>query len=250
MAEIWKDIPGYEGKYQVSSMGRVKSLDRILPHKEYGTGHIKERILKQNWAGPKPGYLIVFLHKGHGEQHIFRVHRLVAQAFLPRIEGKDVVNHKDCDRSNNCVENLEWCTGVENTRHAWEHGRCDDIGKKQSKAVVNVDTGERFDSIKDACDKYGVSHRAIYQVANGQNQKCRGYHWQFADEYDRKEPLRSTVDKRITAVEQIDLSTGERIAEYKSLQEAERATGVKRQSITHCCTGRYHTAGGYRWRYI
>ena len=126
--EEWRDITGYEGLYSVSNMGRVKGLHRDLPHKTYGTWHIRERLLKQSWTGYREdhsdGYLFVFLHKNNS-QNIYRVHRLVAETFIPRIEGKNVVNHKDCNRGNNTVENLEWCTPLENTRHAMSHNRAD-----------------------------------------------------------------------------------------------------------------------------
>lgn len=182
LIEEWKDIPDYEGMYQISNFGRVKSLQRVLPHKKYGTWTIKERILKPGWVGVKSNqYQIVFLHKGKGEQHCFRIHRLVAENFIPRIDGKNVVNHIDCDRSNNRVDNLEWVTDKENAVHAWNHGRCDNVGWPSSP-VVNVETGERFKSIKAACDKYGVTTRAIYQAAKNPNRRCCGYHWKYENE--------------------------------------------------------------------
>jgi len=179
--EEWKDIPGYEGMYQISSFGRVKSLARNMPHKTYGTWHVKERILKPFWSGEKSSqYLAVFLHSGSGNQKVFRIHRLVAENFIAKETGKDFVNHKDCDRGNNNVDNLEWVTAKENAQHAWANGRCEDVGFKKH-AVVNIDTGERFASIKDACLRYGVTSRAIYQSASMENRKCRGYRWKYAD---------------------------------------------------------------------
>lgn len=249
--ENWKPIPGYEGLYEISNYGRVKSLARTMPHKTYGTWNIKERILKQNWAGPKDSqYLIVFLHKGKGEQHIFRVHRLVAKAFIPEVEGKTFVNHKDGDRSNNRADNLEWCTPLENTRHAFEHGFCENVGKHQRKPVVCVETGERFVCINEACEKYGVTHRAIYQVVNGECATCKGLHWQFADEYDTGTPIRKLKNNNYSPVVQIDLNTGATINEFKSVQDAQRETGIHRTGITACCRGKYHTAGGFKWRYV
>ena len=92
----------------------------------------KRTIFDAALGGPKGSqYLTVWLHKGKGEQRIFRVHRLVAEVFIPKVEGKSFVNHKDGDKGNNRVENLEWCTPLENTKHAFEHGLCENIGKYQ-----------------------------------------------------------------------------------------------------------------------
>lgn len=181
MEEEWRDIPGYEGMYQISSFGRVKSLARTMPHKTHGTWNIGERILKSFWSGQKDSqYLAVFLHSGRGHQKIFRVHRLVAEAFIPRIEGKDVVNHKNCNRADNTVENLEWVTAKENAQHAKAHGRLENVGWAKH-GVINIDTGECFKSVKAAAAKYEVTQRAIYQAASLPNRHCRGYRWKYAD---------------------------------------------------------------------
>lgn len=177
--EVWKDVEGYEGMYAVSNMGRVKSLNRDLPHAEHGTWHIKERILKPSLAGPKHSqYLIVCFHEGHGKQRNMRVHRLVALAFIPKLEGKNVVNHKDCNKLNNRVDNLEWCTDLENTHHAMANNRMNWSNVKRSR-VVNLDTGEEFNSINEACKKYGVTHRTIYQAASIPGRRSCGFRWQY-----------------------------------------------------------------------
>lgn len=182
IVEIWKDIPGYEGKYQVSNFGRVKSLARTMPHKLHGKWFVRERILKQFPVGNSGNqYLGVFLHKGCGEQHIFRVHRLVADAFIAKVPGKPEVNHKDCDKTNNYADNLEWVSGKENSRHAWAHGRCNNVGWRKH-AVKNIDTGELFDSVMAACAKYNVTNKAIYQAAKNPNLRCCGFHWKYLDE--------------------------------------------------------------------
>ena len=103
--EIWKDIPGYEGLYQVSNFGRVKSLRRPYGNNG-GIQWTKERILSP--GKDKDGYLQVNLHC-NGKQHQRKVHRLVAQAFLPNMDNLPMVNHKDEDKTNNNVDNLEWC---------------------------------------------------------------------------------------------------------------------------------------------
>lgn len=180
--EVWKPISGYEGLYEVSNMGRVKSVERDLPHKTYGTWHIRERILKPYWAGKKKNgqYLAVWLHCGHGVQRTYRVHRLVAEAFIEKVPGKDFVNHIDCDRSNNAVSNLEWCTLQENTAHAFANGRCENVCKCHEVPVVNVETGEVFRSLKLASEKYGVTGGAISRALRGKAKTSCGYHWKYA----------------------------------------------------------------------
>lgn len=100
--EIWRPVVGYEGLYEVSSYGRVRSLDRYDSRNRFRKG----RILKLSDNGR--GYLIVGLHSNNKVKN-FLVHRLVAEAFLPNPENLTEVNHKDEDKSNNCVDNLEWC---------------------------------------------------------------------------------------------------------------------------------------------
>jgi len=106
--EIWKDVVGYEGVYQVSSLGRVKSFQRYP---------VVGRILKPGKT--TAGYLQVVLCRDGEQQHKL-VHRLVAEAFLPRSPGNNEVNHKNGDKADNRVENLEWVTSSENRKHAIE----------------------------------------------------------------------------------------------------------------------------------
>ena len=104
--EIWKDIEGYEGLYQVSNWGRVKSLARI----DENNHPVKERIMKPSKSF---GYLYVSLSK-HGKYKRIRIHRLVAIAFIPNPDNKEEVGHKDETRTNNHVDNLEWVSKKEN----------------------------------------------------------------------------------------------------------------------------------------
>ena len=106
MEEIWKDIEGYEGLYEVSSYGRVRSLGQFVNHNYGGYAYRKGRILKPGLGSKK--YLSVTLSK-NGIQKQYSVHRLVAQAFIPNINNLPIINHKDENKLNNCVDNLEWC---------------------------------------------------------------------------------------------------------------------------------------------
>lgn len=112
--EIWKDIPEYEGLYQVSNLGRIKSLPR-----KNNKRIINKEIIKVFTKLPN-GYLKVGLSK-NGKTKYYFVHRLVAEVFIPNLENKPCVNHKDCNRKNNDVSNLEWVTHKENNSYKDHH---------------------------------------------------------------------------------------------------------------------------------
>lgn len=116
--EEWRQIEGYEGYYEVSNLGRVRSVDRIITDKNgvkyKKNGHISSLINKDN------GYMYISLNK-NGKRKNHYVHRLVANAFIPNPQNKTCVNHKDYNRKNNSVDNLEWCTQEENINYSIEH---------------------------------------------------------------------------------------------------------------------------------
>ena len=143
MQEVWKDIPGYEGLYQVSSLGRVKSLERDT--KRLRPQHIRERMLKPR----NGGYLQVYLADA-GKREAVYIHRLVAQAFIPNPDNKPIANHKDGNKHNNSVENLEWCTHQENVLHAYLTGL--NIPHQERKGVWTI-------QIEQDCDKFKIIKR-------------------------------------------------------------------------------------------
>ena len=166
--ELWKSISGYEGLYEVSNIGRIKSVRRI----GYKGRIVPERILKQN--PDSYGYPIVGLHKD-GKSKTRTVHRLVAEAFIPNpLHFKEVI-HKDENKWNNCVDNLEWCT----TQYNLTYGHRLDCARGERSHLHKL-TKEQIAEIKVTCvkgdpnfgysalgRKYGVSHTAIeYAVKN------------------------------------------------------------------------------------
>ncbi len=114
--EIWKDIEGHEGFYQVSNEGNLRSLDRVVKGKSESNKTLKGRSLKSTIT--VYGYKVVVFCK-NGKKENFRIHRLVAQSFLSNAEKKPLINHIDGDKTNNIVSNLEWCTHSENMKHAF-----------------------------------------------------------------------------------------------------------------------------------
>ena len=110
MKEIWKDVIDYEGYYQVSNLGNVKSLER----KDTIGRRVREKIVTPNVT--VKGYLEVGLYK-NGKRHIFKIHRLVGLAFIPTVKDKNEINHIDENKQNNRVDNLEWCNRSENVNY-------------------------------------------------------------------------------------------------------------------------------------
>lgn len=124
MTEIWKDIVGYEGLYQVSNLGNVK---RLKGYKGRGKGYIVEEHLIQPSINSR-GYQNVILCK-NGKTKTFAMHRLVAIAFLDNSDNLPQVNHKDEDKTNNCVDNLEWCDSKYNNNYGTRNKKCSDKWK-------------------------------------------------------------------------------------------------------------------------
>ena len=192
MEEIWKDVEGCEGKYQISNLGRFRSLDRYVYQKTCGgktVRHIyKGKIIKgfvQN-----TGYLMVTIK---GEKRL--IHRLVAENFIKKIVDKDFVNHKNGIKLDNRVENLEWVTPKENVQHAIRTGLMQDRriqamnNKNRSKKIAQYDLNHNFikyhiDSVeaeKELKSKgIKVSARNIRQVCNKKRNKAGGYYWEYA----------------------------------------------------------------------
>ena len=143
--EIWKDVVGYEGLYQVSNLGRVKSVARII-YKDFSNHPtIKSQFAKYNRGEvimqpfiKKTGYYTVSLTKDH-KKKTWMIHQLVAKAFIPNPENKEMINHIDCNTLNNRVENLEWCTNSENQIHAMKNGLKVDFGANHPNSKLTED---------------------------------------------------------------------------------------------------------------
>lgn len=177
MSEEWGDVVGYEGRYQVSSMGRVKSLERTFIDKSGRKQTVKERILKPGMD--RGGYLIVDLCDG-GKRKRFKVHRLVCQAFHDNPENKPYVNHIDENKTNNAASNLEWSTAKENCNHGTRNER---VAKARSKPVEQwTKDGELvkiWQSTHEVQRQAGFNQGNISLAANGKYKQAYGFIWKY-----------------------------------------------------------------------
>ena len=159
MKEEFKDIKGYEGIYQVSNLGRVKSF-------WFG----KEKILAGGISND--GYPMIGLCKNK-KQKTFKIHRLVAIAFIDNIENKKTVNHINGIKQDNSVINLEWNNHKENMRHAWDNGLFNNVGLSASihkrKIVLDTSTGIFYSSVKECAKLFGVNYSTLKSKLNGQD---------------------------------------------------------------------------------
>lgn len=160
MFEIWRDVIGYEGIYQISSLGKVKSLGN--------NKNRKEKIMRLGVT--EKGYLVVGLSK-NGEIKKFKVHRLVAMAFLPNPSKKPEVNHKGKrpNKKDNRYFMIEWATKEENEKHAKRHGLNMRGAKLNREQVLEIKSSN--DSIEVLCLKYNVSFTTISQIKKGNTWK-------------------------------------------------------------------------------
>ncbi|MBU3205583.1 HNH endonuclease [Clostridium algidicarnis] len=192
--EIWKDIIGYEGVYQVSNIGRVKRIGTYKNQsmKEWDSDKVLKPATKSN------GYMFVGLSK-YGKVSHRHIHRLVAEVFIPNPLNKPTVNHKDGDRSNNIVENLEWATYSENNIHSIKVLKRDSKNSSDSRPVLQFDKEGNFikeyPSMREAQRQTGID--AIDKVCNHYKYRktAGGYKWEYKDNYNKSVETIETTSK-------------------------------------------------------
>lgn len=182
MEEVWKDIPSYEGYYQVSNLGNFRSLPRKIKYKSSGWRNYPSKPLLTETT--KDNYQRITLMK-EGIKTRYQAHRLVALAFILNPDNKPFVNHIDGNKSNNNVENLEWCTASENIIHADNTGlrNMSKHHPSNSKKIKCLETGETFVSYYQAIKWLGKTSNSISALTRGTKNygKAFGYHWEFID---------------------------------------------------------------------
>ena len=179
MQEIWKPVDGFEGVYEVSNYGRVKSLARNIDHNGF-IRHRKERILKPIRRN-RQGYMAVNLYTGKHQFTMYAIHRLVGAAFLPNPDGLPYINHKHENPMNNRADNLEWCTQTYNTNYGTCPAR---ISLAGSKRVAQKSMDGKIIRLWPSATAAGrgigingVGH--IGDAANGKRPHAYGYKWEY-----------------------------------------------------------------------
>ena len=160
-----RDIPGYEGLYAATSCGRIWSYRRKI---------FLKPVKQQN------GYLYVSLYKD-GTKKDYRVHRLIAATYIPNQNDLPQINHKDEDKTNNSVQNLEYCDAAYNTNYGTGKERA---AKARQKKVQCIETQEIFESINAAAKAVNIDPRNISSCLTGRSKTSAGFHWRY---YDQKE---------------------------------------------------------------
>lgn len=174
--EKWKEIKGYEGKYEVSDKGNIRSINY---HRMGFTKLLTPRLAHT-------GYYRIGLSKGC-QKKTFNVHRLVAEAFLDNPNGYPSINHKDEDKTNNNVDNLEFCSVAYNNNYGTHNekiGNAHRNRKDQSKPIIAKDSDGNeiyFPSIKEAERILGVDHSGVCKVLKGKYERMYGYEWRYAE---------------------------------------------------------------------
>lgn len=255
--EEWRPVKGYEGLYEVSNLGRVRSLDRYIdtvsglgePYKRFSKG----RVLKLLYNNK--GYLKITLYNGITDKQK-QVHRLVAEAFIPNPDNLPEVNHKDQNPANNCVDNLEWCDRKYNVNYAdavKRRAECRKIAVEQ--LTMDGQHIAYYLGIKTICRKLNMCRNTIQRCLHGRkrNKSAYGYLWRFADV--SKDEVQFATDnslfqytKRCSIIEQLSMD-GQHIAYFPSMNQAAKAVSCTLQNI-HRAVHKRQAAKGYLWRIV
>lgn len=263
--EVWKDIPDYEGWYQVSNFGRIKSVDRqfMLQRVCDNVPRIITRKACIIKACTKRGDYLTCHLKKNGTSKSVKFHQVVCKAFHPNPGELPEINHINEVKTDNRADNLEWCTRRYNA--TWgtviERNRQKRINNPLlSRKVYQYDKEGKFisayPSIKEAAKVVGAKETNIASVCNnGKSSTAAGFIWSFtkdeeviAQKVDRKRINKSVYEKRPVAMYD---TNGNFIKRFPSIAQASYHTGIHKDTIGRCCKheGYYKTAGGYKWEY-
>ena len=244
MNEIWKDIQGFEGRYQVSNMGRIKRLPVQMISPKGSIYTLGERILQPNSSGGR--YIHIHLCYGDGRKITRTIHRLVATHFVDGYKKGLVVNHINEDKTDNRASNLEWCTNKYNLNYS-------DICDWKRRTVYQYDMDGNYiksfrcchEAAREVgCKESGLKH-ALYESKTGIS---NGYRWSFKKRTKKWwQNIAHTYRTHTVPVAQYSMD-GIYLNTFPSIKIAAIHVGVSRCAIGNCCKGKTKTSGGYIWR--
>lgn len=181
--EVWRSVVGYMDLYEVSNLGRVRSLERYYTQRNGYSYHMNGCIMSP--FDTKDGYKAVRF-RANGTRKTFRVHRLVAEAFVPNPDNLPVVNHKDENKTNNCADNLEWCSvdynlhyGTSSERLSRSHKNHPRLSKPIEQYTMDGQLIQTFPSSAEAARQLGLHAVNISCCCRGIYKQCGGYLWKY-----------------------------------------------------------------------
>lgn len=246
---VWRPYPEYPF-VEANQFGEIRTIDRTTTCKNGAKRHYKGRVLKQQ--KDQDGYLLVGVSVNGRHINLY-AHRVIATCFLPNPDNLPQVNHKDCNRTNNNVNNLEWCTNEYNVAYREKYGVS---AKEFSKALrkplfaVNLKTLKvtYFESQNEAARQLGVSGGQIYNVLNGRYRYAGGY-WFTEDKSEiTEEKIKEIKNNMSKGMFAVNLKT-KKISFFVSQREAARQLGVFRENIGKVLKGKRKQTGGYWFCY-
>lgn len=252
--EEWRDIKGYEGLYQVSNMGRVKSLERksgfyLTKKGKLSCYSVKEKICRQHIVMT---YLMVHLSKDNIKEQL-KVHRLVAENFIDNINNYPQVNHKDENKLNNNTNNLEWCTSKYNNNYGTRNKRISDKQRNDprfSKRIMQYSLdGEFIKEWESICEagRAGYCRKTISDVCNKENgyHTANGYQWKFSEDDTIIKPYINSTFTPIYCY----TKDGVFVKEFPSISSACAELNLDSGAVSWCCIGKRKSHKGYVFKY-
>lgn len=244
--ECWKIIIDYP-EYEISNMGRIKYPIRK------GEKPYRNRITYGGISGD--GYKTFGLRDNDTIKKI-AIHRLVADAFITNINNYKIVNHKDGNKLNNKIDNLEWCSRSQNTKHAYDNDLIS--GKRKIYQLdINNNIIKEYDTIKDAYENLKLGRTAINSVLSGRNKTSGGYYWCYKEDYNNTIKRHTMYDTNKISIKQICIKSNNLIKIWDSLSDASNfiATNNKssfkavKSNISQCIRGKRNSCQGFKWEY-
>lgn len=221
ISEEWKPIKGYEDRYAVSSKGKVMNLE---------TGKVLKNMIDTH------GYPFVALYNGDGKPKQIRIHRLIAEAFIPNTLNLPQINHIDEDKRNNNVENLEWCTVSQNNKHSAYQHSC-----KINQYTLDGEFIKQWGSSHEINRELGYSNGHIIDCCKCKRKQAYGFRWEYVDPSQQRK-----INRPVAAL----TKDGDLICEYKNAAEAAMSLKIRVNSIRLCLNGIYKSTHGLRFIYI